>query len=253
MVIEVQNKSSKRMQFDANYTWSHSLDDNQNETTTDITNGFLDPYNIDGFYLGGNYGNSAFNVPNRFVAWTLFNFPNVREKNWSNWITNDWSLNPLFQGQNGLPYSATIGSGFNSFSAYSSTWNGSNGSNYWIPALGRDTYKQPRTLVVDMRVEKQFIFNEKYHLQMLGDVFNLANHQNVTGVNTTAYNSTSNGSLTPSSTCPVVGSQTQAECSTMAFQYAAGTTTPLLGTPTNANSNFAYSQREVQLSVRLDF
>ena len=42
-----------------------------------------------------------------------------------------------------------------------------------------------------MRLEKQFtvyVDDKPYHLQLLGEVFNLANHQNVTGVNSSAYN-----------------------------------------------------------------
>ena len=256
LVAEVENKSSKLIQYDVNYTWSHALDFNQNETTTTLGNGVFDPYNIDGYPKGANYGNSSFNVPNRLVAWALISSPNIQKDGWVKWIANDWSLNPVFQGQNGLPYSATIGSGFPSYSAYSSSWNGA-GSNYWIPALGRNTLTQPRTLVADIRLEKQFeirAYDRPYHLQLLGEFFNIANHQNVTGVNTTAYNLSSNSSV--SSGClpsQLVSGQTQEECSTLNYQYNSGTTKPLLGTVTNANSNFAYSQREVQLSLRLEF
>jgi hypothetical protein len=32
LVLEVENKTSKRFQYDANYTWSHALDYNQTPT-----------------------------------------------------------------------------------------------------------------------------------------------------------------------------------------------------------------------------
>jgi hypothetical protein len=256
MVAEVENKSSKLIQYDVNYTWSHALDYNQNETTTTLSNGTFDPYNIDGYPKGANYGNSNFNVPNRLVAWALLNSPNIQKNGWVQWIANDWSLNPVFQGQSGLPYSATIGNGYPSYSAYGSSWNGA-GSNYWIPALGRNTYQQPRTLVFDLRLEKQFaipVHERQYRLQLLGEFFNLANHQNVTGVNTTAYNLSSNSSVSSGcSSDQLVTGQVQEECSTLTYQYNNGTTKPLLGTVSNANSNFAYSQREIQLSLRLEF
>ena len=38
MIAEVQNRSNKYMQFDANYTWSHALDYNQNQSTSPTTN-----------------------------------------------------------------------------------------------------------------------------------------------------------------------------------------------------------------------
>ena len=38
MVVEVQNRSLKSVQFDVNYVWSHALDFNQNATTTNAAN-----------------------------------------------------------------------------------------------------------------------------------------------------------------------------------------------------------------------
>jgi hypothetical protein len=117
-------------------------------------------------------------------------------------VANDWSLNPVFQGQNGLPYSATIGSGYPSYSAYSSSWNGA-GTNYWIPAIGHNTFQQSKTLVFDMRLEKQFplkAYGKPYNVQLMGEFFNMANHPNVTGVSNTAYNLADNSSVTKACT-----------------------------------------------------
>jgi outer membrane receptor protein involved in Fe transport len=271
MVAEIENKTSKLIQFDVNYTWSHALDYDQQEYTTNISNGWLDPYNIDGYPKGGNYGNSVFNVGNRLVAWGLLNSPTVNTGNqFLKLISNDWSLNPVFQGQNGLPYSATIATGYPSYSAYSSTWNGATGSNYWIPYIGRNTYDQPRTLVLDMRLEKQFTINAKdkpYHLQLMGEMFNVANHPNITGVNNGAYNSSSNSGVTKTCSIPTGGTigaptgQGQIECSVMTFQPRtanAGTIGNFnnqsgFGADTNANSNFAYSPRQVMLTIRMEW
>ena len=272
LVGEIENKSLSWVQFDVNYTWSHALDYNQNETTTTLSNGFLDPYNIDNLRRGGNYGNSIFNVPNRIVGWALFNSPTFHSTNsFVKLIENDWNFNPVFQAQNGLPYSATIGTGYPSYSAYSSNWNGSSGSNYWVPIIGRNTYKQPATYVLDMRLEKQIPFEhggKEYHLQLMGEVFNTANHPNITGVNSTAYNFSDNSSLT--SPCTVSGTtisvgapsgQGQIECSIMAYSpRVANTGTSGLfnqqggfGAATSANSNFAYSPRQVMLTMRLEW
>ncbi len=223
MVAEIENRTSKLLQFDVNYTWAHALDWNQGEYTTTISNGWMDPYNIDGYYKGGNYGISEFNVGNRVVAYALLNSPTVKTSNWfTKLAANDWSFNPVFQGQNGLPYSASIASGYPSTSAESSTWNGATGSNYWIPYLGRNTYDQPRTLELDMRLEKQITFDAKdkpYHLQLMGEVFNVANHPNVTSVNTGAFTESSNSSMTKTCSIPSGGTfgaitgQGQIECS----------------------------------------
>jgi hypothetical protein len=259
MVAEIENKTSKWIQYDVNYTWSHALDYNQNESTTTLSSGWFDPYNIDGYKKGGNYGNSQFNVPNRLVAWAILNSPEVKGSDWVKYLANDWSLNPVFQGQNGLPYSATIGSGYPSYSAYGSSWNGA-GTNYWIPAIGHNTFQQPRTLVLDLRVEKQIklqTHGKPYSVQLLGEFFNLANHPNVTGVSTTAYNLADNSGVTkPCSTGnSTVAGQAQDECSTLTYVPKTGTGTAAsgFGAVTNANSNFAYSPRQVQISIRLEF
>jgi outer membrane receptor protein involved in Fe transport len=257
MVAEIENKSSKMLQYDVNYTWSHAADYNQNESTTTLSDGAFDPYNIDGYKKGANYGNSAFNVPNRLVAWALINSPNIERNDWVRWFANNWSLNPVYQAQNGLPISATIGNGFPSYSAYSSSWNGA-GTNYWIPAIGRNTYQLKRTMVVDMRLEKDFVINaadKPYSLQLMGEFFNVANHQNVTSESTTAYNLSSNSSVTSGCANSLVAGQAQQECSTLTYVPKTGSGVNASGfrAVTNTGSNFAYSPRQIQLSLRLNF
>jgi len=227
LVGEVQNHSLKLVQFDANYTWSHAMDFNQNQTTQ-ITAGnsnWLDPYGNP----RANYANSNFNVPNRFVGYAIINFPSTAT-GWKRYLANGWQLNPLVQVQNGLPYSLTL-SGFQpnvttGGVTYVSFASGILGSGVtFLPQLGRNTYQQRRTADFDLRGQKEFTFNEKYHLQLIGEGFNMFNHQNVTSVNTTGY--TFSGS-------------------NLNYNGAAGTVT-------NANSNYVYSPRQVQLAVRLEF
>ena len=138
-MVEIENKTSKRFQYDVNYTWSHALDYNQNASTNNLSNGWIDPYNIDGFEKGGNYGNSQWNIPNRLVVWGLLNSPEVEKEGWVRWLANDWSLEPMFQAQNGLPFSAGFQSGSASLSAYSSGINGA-GMSGWIPFIGHNNY-----------------------------------------------------------------------------------------------------------------
>ena len=94
------------LQFDANYTWSHALDFNQNATTTisGTTENWLDPF----ANARTNYGNSSWNVPNRFVAYALYTFPGINTSNWLKYLVNDWSLDTSFQMSNGLPYSGLL-------------------------------------------------------------------------------------------------------------------------------------------------
>ncbi len=59
VVAEIQNKSSNLLQYDVNYTWSHALDYDQNESTTTLSSGWFDPYNIDGYRRAPTTGTRA--------------------------------------------------------------------------------------------------------------------------------------------------------------------------------------------------
>ncbi|NYF78730.1 TonB-dependent receptor [Granulicella arctica] len=237
LVGEIQNRSLKNLQFDVNYVWSHALDFNQNATTNTTTNNQYDPY-------GGqkaDYGNSNYNVPNRIAGYVLYNLPNTKSTNFVKYLANDWALNSAFQLQNGLPYSATL-SGYASYGALNSSWNGAGGlSSNIIPEIGRNTYKYPRDIVQDLRVQKQISFTERYHAELRLDLFNLYNHQNVTNVQNLAY-------ALQSGTATV-----NPNTSTATFQSGTGSTA-LFGTPTNSNSSgFLYTPRQVQIGFKFLF
>jgi hypothetical protein len=236
MVAEINNQSSRYVTFDASYTWSHSLDFNQNQSTQASANQPLDP----NASLRSQYGNSNFNVPNRFVGYAFIKYPN-QYTGWKTYLLDGWRLNPLVQLQNGLPYSAQTSSFPNSTSP-GSGWNGAGGSPTYLPVLGRNTLSFRRAEVFDVRAEKVLTFKEKYDLQLIGECFNVFNHQNVTSVNTTGYTF---GSPTPGDSAKgYTGPQTYSTPLTY---------NPSFGTVTNVNSNYAYSPRQIQLAMRLQF
>ncbi|MGH9607501.1 MAG: TonB-dependent receptor domain-containing protein [Terracidiphilus sp.] len=222
-VAEILNRSLKSVQFDANYTWSHALDFGQNaNTASTAVNDWYDPYGD----ARVNYGNSSWNVPNRFVAYALYNLPNMHTENPMHWIANDWSVDDGFQMQNGLPYTVGV-SGF--FSAgVLSDWNGGSGSTM-IPMIGPNTERFPRHVVDNARVQKQFTFHESrpYNLQLMANVFNIANHQNIDGLGETAY---------------------KLSGTTATYQ----STTYQIPTSSN-NSGFLFTPREIEITARLNF
>jgi len=235
LVAEITNRSLRSIQFDANYTWSHALDFAQNVDTSSVaTNNWFNPY---GDYRV-NYGNSSFNVPNRFVAYAMYTAPNLKSDSLLKWIANDWSIDDNFQMQNGLPYTVGV-SGF--FSAgILSDWNGGSGSSM-IPMIGPNTERYPRHIVDDARVQKQFTFHESrpYQLQFIANVFNIANHQNIDGLGTTAYKLTSSGTT---------------NLATYQGQGASNPSANTFQVPTSSNnSGFLYTPREIEISARLVF
>ncbi len=234
---ELQKRANKYWSFDVNYTWSHALDFAQNANTQSSANNWFDPYGN----TKANYGNSAYNIPQRVVAWALLNMPGVSEHNNLKWLANGWSLKPLLQAQTGLPYSLTVGGTTPSQCYYSagclqSAGSGLSGTGVtYIPQVGRNTFKYPAAILADLRVEKDFTFAEKYTLQLFGEAFNLPNHQNVTGVSAQGYSSTVSQ-----------GSAAVAPTANLVYQ-------PTFQTITSANTNYAYAPRQIQLALRFLF
>jgi Carboxypeptidase regulatory-like domain len=246
--VDVTNRTYKIITFDANYTFSHALDYNQTTATAASVNNWLDPYANPTI----NYGNSLLNVRHRAVGWAVLNVPGVSADSSWKWIANGWSLKPLVQIQSGLPYSAVTSGGSTPQDCYSTTYVETDGvagcfaaagtgiagtsSTSYFPFIGRNTFQLPRTIVVDLRAQKEFTFAEHYNLQLIGEAFNLANHQNVTGFSTGAY----------AISTPTQGTTPATTINNLTFQ-------PSFQAVSSANSNYAYSPRLIQLAIRLQF
>jgi hypothetical protein len=238
LTVEVTKRASKLITYDVNYTWSHALDFNQSTPTSPGTNNWFDP-------LGNalaNYGNSSNNIKHRVVGWAAFSIPGLEGHSPITYVTNGWSIKPLFQMQSGLPYSLTVG-GTVPNQCYvagcleaNSSGVGGTGVTY-IPAIGRNTFTNPRTIDVDMRAGKEFKLGERYNLEVFAEAFNLANHQNVTGITSQGYTL---NTVQPPSGNPA------APTSTLVYQST-------FGAVSSANSNNSYQVRQIQIAARLTF
>ena len=254
LVIQLEKRLSNHVQFSANYTWSHALDYGVNGSTSASSYpAYVDPHNV----KYAQYGNSSYNVPNRFTINAILQSP-WQAQGWKQYIVNGWQASPVVQIQNGLPYSATTYSfypvtyaGTQEYQSVSNGMLGAGGS-YQIPGSGRNAWQQPATYVFDMRLAKEVTLGERYHLKFTADGFNLFNHQNVTGISTTAAYTGSTvkpAAGTPASTIsnPVLSPNTSYVLG------AAGSQSSEFGTPNSANSNFVYGTRQIQLGLRLLF
>ena len=219
-VLAVNHRFSHNVQFNFNYTRSRSIDFNQNESTFSDTNDLLLPLLAPGS-MALEKGRSIYDLPYRVVLNAVVTSP-WKKSGWAAFLANDWQLSPIFQIQDGLPYTARTSG---SVSGGLGGINGSNGD-FRTDILGRNTYRFPGTWVTDLRISKTLTFQEKYKVELLTDFYNLANKQNVTGINTTAYSISGTNLTFLSST---------------------------FGTITNVNSNFAFSPRQIQLGARFKF
>ena len=240
VVGQISHRFSNYFSFNANYTWSHALDYGVNNQTASVANNLLDPQDI-----RAEYGNAISNIPNRFVVNSILTSP-WKKGGLLGYLTNDWQLSPSYALQSGLPYNITTsgtlstGAGPTTGSTVSGIGGGINGSNgtFRVPGIGRNAYSQPKTNVLDLRISKRFSIAEKAKLELLGESFNILNHQNVTGVNTLGYtlSGSAAGNVLTFNTSPT------------------SPTTSLFGATTATNSsNFSFAPRQIQIGARLQF
>lgn len=237
LVAQFKHQMSYHVSFGSNFTWSHALDYGENNTTGASATAMLDPRNI-----RLDYGNSNQNVPVRLMIYTVVDSP-WRMHGPLGYLVNDFELAPTFQTQSGLPYSVGIsGSSSKLYPTGSTTqqsiinttsFNGSGGANR-IPGLDRNNLSYPKTWGLDLRASKKITVREHYSLEFLTEAFNLTNHQNVTGVGTTAYS---------------ISENTTTKTNNLT-QY---TSTPFGAITSTNNSNFAFNVRQLQMALRLNF
>ncbi|HEX7289356.1 MAG TPA: TonB-dependent receptor [Candidatus Angelobacter sp.] len=226
LAMQLSHRMSHNIQFTANYTVSSATDYGQNQSTFSDTNDLFMPLSVPNA-IGLEKGRSIYSVPYRLVVNAVARSPWKRD-GWAGWFTNDWQISPIFQVQTGLPFTMTT-SGTPTATApdraIGSGLTGSGGANR-LDLFGRNTFRLPRTWVQDLRVAKNLSFTERYKVELLADLFNVANKQNITTVNNLGYTISGN-TLTPN---------------TLPF-----------GIPQNSNNNFVYTPRQLQLGLRVHF
>lgn len=237
LVIQATHRLSNSVQFNANYTWAHGLDYNPSATTS-ITgsSGFnmVAPNNV-----SQEYGNSNFNVPNRVVVNMVVNSP-WHVKGPVGYLANGWQMSPIFSAQNGLPYSVGVSGSAPGLLSNGGGFNGSDGA---FRIYGRNNFLMPATQNLDLRLSKTIPIREKINLQLMGEAFNLFNHYNVTGVGTTGYVVSKSGTISDTA-----GNTQTCSNATPCLSYSTS-----FGIPNSANSNFAYSTRQIQIGLILKF
>ncbi len=253
-VAQLEHRATRNLTFNANYTWSHALDYGENNTTFSNTNSVLDPYN-----LRLEYGNSNQNIPNRVVAYAVYNTPS-RYRGVLGYLLNNYEISPSFSGQNGAPYSAGLQGTYNPVLdngcvvnatavcaatgtrlTPASTSGGVNGSGGTarVPGTDRNIFAFRREMILDARVSKRFRFMDRADVELLAESFNVANHLNQTGVGSMNAYGVSNGSATSANVF-----------TNNAANFGVFNPATFLG---NANNNFIYTPRQVQLGARVQF
>jgi hypothetical protein len=125
LLVSLRKRFSKGLQFDLNYTWSHSIDNGSSIVNT-VSGGLV----CDVTNLRVCRGDSDFDVRHLFNANFIFELPfghghqfggNV--PGWVNQIIGGWEVTGIFAARSGLPFSTTttafpVGFNFNSPAAF---------------------------------------------------------------------------------------------------------------------------------------
>jgi hypothetical protein len=184
MVVQVNKRFSQGLQFMGYFTWAHALDDGQTSFTFLPGSGAVfDPYN-----RKADYGSSNFDQRKRFVFNSVWDpFSNVQGRI-ARPLLRGFKLSGILTLSNGFPQTGFLGGVGSQPGGISSGLNGSGNSSGRVPFIGRNSYIKPGLANIDARISRQFQFTESQSLEVVWEAFNVANHVNFNGVNSTQYN-----------------------------------------------------------------
>jgi hypothetical protein len=189
--LQYRNQLDSRLQLLVNYTWSHSLDDQSDDTDVAISDTVLSNRN--------DWASSSFDVRQSFSAALTYNVPSLDQSGPLRLLTKDWSLDTVVVARTGFPFNASVvtagrigatyprpdvvpgqpfwisepsipgGKILNSaaFSIPSTVRQGDEGRND-IPGFGLTQ--------IDFSIGRRFPLTERLNLQFRADAFNLFNH-----------------------------------------------------------------------------
>ncbi len=243
-VLRVTHSLSKTLDLHGSFTYAHAADWNQNATAFTDTNDVLDPAN-----LALEYGRSNADIRRRLTGGMLLK-TDTRARGWEGEVINGWELAPTAEVRDGLPYSMQTSGAIPALrytdalnrkevlSGLGASINGSGGATR-IAAVGRNTFRYPGIINANLRIAKRTQITTHATLELLGESFNLLNHENLTSIDTTGY------TISNSSTVGVP--------SRLTWQSGSKPGSSEFGTPLNGNNTNLYQDRQIQISARLHF
>jgi len=185
---------SQRVQALLNYTWSHSIDTNSDDSLPNISH-FALP-------VPGERGSSNFDVRHAFSAAVTFEVPGFKRDVFLKKLSEGWLLNTVFQARTGFPlhiFTRNVPIPGQASETRPDlvpdvpVWivDGSapggkrlNPAAFVLPAtarqgtLGRNVFTGFGATQIDASVARRFVFTERLTLQFRADVFNVLNHPN---------------------------------------------------------------------------
>jgi hypothetical protein len=199
----LRKRFSRHYEFLASYTFSHSIDDSTDLQST------LTPQ--DSYYPGLDRSNSLFDQRHRFVFSGVYQTGKLGGTGFTGKVLSDWTFAPVVEVASGRPFNVITGNQDNlQLSSLTSRPNtfvnpacGAGVSSKYSPTgifqescllnfngtllsldgnFGRNAAVAPWTVFDDLRVAKRINFGERINMDLIVDMFNIANKFNVSAV-----------------------------------------------------------------------
>ena len=203
LALQFEKRFSHGFTAQANYTWSHAIDDaNQQGASWNVASSFNNAT------FNGNYpldkGSSTLDQRHRFVVNWMWRPTFTKSTSaFARYFVNGWELSTITTLASAHPVTATMNSAstsangvFQGVTLANSTINGSGG---WtrVPFLPVGTLNVDQIYNVDARLTRVLPFSERVKLNLAFEAFNVFNTIHNTGVQTAAYSVNAGGILKP--------------------------------------------------------
>ena len=208
LTANLRKRFGNHYEFLASYTWSHAIDDSTDLQST------LTPQ--DSYFPSADRSTSTFDQRHRFVFSGVYQTGRMGKGDITSKLFSNWTFAPLVEFGAGRPFNIITGNGDNLqlssltgrpnvvptgtpqnacgfatvASKYSSTgffqepcianFDGTLAS--LDGNLGRNAGISPWTAFSDIRVSKRIFFGERFNMDLIADVFNIANRDNTAAV-----------------------------------------------------------------------
>jgi len=290
LMVRLIRRLSPSLSINTGYTWSHAIDDNQNEAAFAERDDVYDPAD-----LALEHGTSNFDVRQRVSGAVVAREP-WRPRGAAGVLLGGYTLAAVGDWRTGLPFSMRTAGSIPSPSCSYRDWlsaggatgngaeclkivqqpnstfdagtvavpvpglgaslNGSGGEDLILP-IGRNSFRYPATANLDLRLGKRIHLGDHSAIELLGEAFNALNHQNLTAVQTVGYRLTND--TQHANMANLVWQSGMKPGSTVQLVNGTSISVPVFdataafGGPTNANSSAISRERQLQVGVRLDF
>jgi hypothetical protein len=243
------------------YRYAHEVDDNPYGQAYRGRWDVLDPSN-----LALEHGTSNLDIRDQLRGGVLVHEP-WHASGWLSELVDGYTMAMTGSVRTGRPYTMRISSTVPSMSCSYEEWlqagsncvgiplpgvitgvgvaisglggglNGSGGGK-WLPMIGRNTFRYPGTYNASLRMAKRFTLGGRASLLFQTDISNVLNHRNVTNIETMGYT--------------LAGVKTSTETGKLTFLNGAKGHAAF-GAVTNTNSTRMYTDRQIELIMKLIF